>query len=542
MSSAPDMTMEEIEKLILEEPSQADQIAAIKGHKELLKGTNEQIEAHCGALKERLGELRQLEAVLFSLKVLAKEARDGLGQQLAARDVLLAQRGSASAVPCSTGHEMVETSKPVNVCNKVEHLRKDCAQREATRAEDKPTEPANPQREPKIFTASLSKWRCGVTKVDGLHEDLVGAQTTAQVQLLGMTRTALLDIGSQVSIIPLQIVVDALQNGYNLNADVEVIDLDRSKAVYDASGNPMSFKEVSEKSKKKAPAVVCVPRPRVAQTQRKRVIKKEPVGRSRIAKESTRLQLSKVDGDEVDYVNTAMGDVGAEFTSYFSALERRLQAMVRCYYSEVLETSTHSHPANCREIELRCRQTSLTERQVVDCLGKVRQKIGDVLKVGKFEAASTAEQSRKSSAKTGRVPPKLVCDAGSGTSAARDYVCQAASMRSKTRNPLLQADMPPQKHNWTGRVVCDECHNMVMVRQRRRYMDRLSHATTQHSSDSHTPFGELAVFFGSSCSTGDTTSSEVFVLLTTITKQVLPITRLVESTAVQAVTVMYGER
>ncbi|VDP60760.1 unnamed protein product [Heligmosomoides polygyrus] len=57
-----------------------------------------------------------------------------------------------------------------------------------------------------------------------------------------MTRTALLDIGSQVSVIPLQMLVDALQNGYDLNADVEEIDFDRSKAVYDASGNPMSFK------------------------------------------------------------------------------------------------------------------------------------------------------------------------------------------------------------------------------------------------------------------------------------------------------------
>ncbi|VDO61647.1 unnamed protein product [Heligmosomoides polygyrus] len=87
---------------------------------------------------------------------------------------------------------------------------------------------AEPQREPKIFTASLSKWRCGVTKADGLQEGLVGAQTTAQVQLLGMTRTTLLDTGSQVSIIPLQMLVGALQNGYDLNADVEEIDLDRS--------------------------------------------------------------------------------------------------------------------------------------------------------------------------------------------------------------------------------------------------------------------------------------------------------------------------
>ncbi|VDP20214.1 unnamed protein product [Heligmosomoides polygyrus] len=127
-------------------------------------------------------------------------------------------------------------------CNEVGHLRRDCAQQKAVRAKDKPTEPAESKREPKIFTASLSKWRCGVTKADGLHEDLVGAQTTAHVQLLGMTRTALLDTCLQVSIVPLQMLVDALQNGYDFNADVDEIDLDRSKQVYDDSGNPMSFK------------------------------------------------------------------------------------------------------------------------------------------------------------------------------------------------------------------------------------------------------------------------------------------------------------
>uniref|UniRef100_A0A8L8K6L8 Reverse transcriptase n=1 Tax=Heligmosomoides polygyrus TaxID=6339 RepID=A0A8L8K6L8_HELPZ len=336
--------------------------------------------------------------------------------------------------------------------------------RRAVRATDKPTESAEPQRESRIFTASLSKWRCGVTKVDGPHEDLVGAQTTALVQLLGVTRTARLDTGSQVSIIPLQMLGNALQDGYDLNADVEEIDLDRSKAVYDASGNPMSFKgavrlamqvnkgtrhridlfvqaggddlivlgpnaleklgwnlphnvqssrgrtewssgrrpkhretnakeaavrrhrskasktvtraeqlclkpeetkdislccddikqdgvlrssgeilpdteESFEKGslrysgslrgkQKKAPAVTCVPQPRVAHMQRKRVIKKEPVGRSTLAKENAQLSLSKVDGNEVDYVKTAMGEVRAELTRHLSALERRLQAMV----------------------------------------------------------------------------------------------------------------------------------------------------------------------------------------------------------------------
>ncbi|VDO96987.1 unnamed protein product [Heligmosomoides polygyrus] len=118
----------------------------------------------------------------------------------------------------------------------------------------------------------------------------------------------------------------------------KAVSLQKPEAKRDPRKVRLSLQEVSQKSKK-TPAVVCVPQPRVVQTPCKRVIKKEPVGRSILAKESTRLQLSKlskVDGDEVDYVKTAMGDVCAEFTSYLSALKRRLEAVVRCYYLEVV--------------------------------------------------------------------------------------------------------------------------------------------------------------------------------------------------------------
>ncbi|VDO23540.1 unnamed protein product [Heligmosomoides polygyrus] len=196
----------------------------------------------------------------------------------------------------------------------------------------------------------------------------------------------------------------------------------------------LSAPEVSEKSKEEASAATTIPQPRVARAQRKRVIKKEPVGRSTLPKANAQLLLSKVDGSEVDYVRTAMGEVRAELTRHLSALEGRLEARVCCHYSELLETSTHTHPDNCREIDLRCSQTAITGRQVVECLDKVKEKIGDVLKVGKLEAASTEQKRRRwqdkpGSTKTWRVPPKLVCDAGSGRSAARDYVCRAASMR-----------------------------------------------------------------------------------------------------------------
>ncbi|VDP28723.1 unnamed protein product [Heligmosomoides polygyrus] len=129
-------------------------------------------------------------------------------------------------------------------CSEVGHLRKDCSQLKAVRAKGKPATQKQNQLKRKGSRKSSQPHTvggCVTTEADGLHEDLVRAQTTTQVQLLGMTRTALLD-ASQVSIIPLQMLVDALQNRYDLNADVEEIDLDWSNWVYDASGNPMSFK------------------------------------------------------------------------------------------------------------------------------------------------------------------------------------------------------------------------------------------------------------------------------------------------------------
>ncbi|VDP10208.1 unnamed protein product [Heligmosomoides polygyrus] len=52
-----------------------------------------------------------------------------------------------------------------------------------------------------------------------------------------MTRTALLDTDLQESTIPLQMIEDALQNGYDLNSNVEEIDFDRRKQVSKDSGH-----------------------------------------------------------------------------------------------------------------------------------------------------------------------------------------------------------------------------------------------------------------------------------------------------------------
>ncbi|EYC37386.1 hypothetical protein Y032_0796g2397 [Ancylostoma ceylanicum] len=127
-------------------------------------------------------------------------------------------------------------------CNKLGHLRRYCRNRKvAEKTAEKDEHSQGSSGRAKMFTASLSKWICGsVGKVKG-HDELVGRQTVTNVRLLGLTRKALLDTGSQISIIPLDMFQARLASGFGLDADVEEIPINQRNQVYDASGNKMSF-------------------------------------------------------------------------------------------------------------------------------------------------------------------------------------------------------------------------------------------------------------------------------------------------------------
>ncbi|KAK6014407.1 zinc knuckle [Ostertagia ostertagi] len=125
-------------------------------------------------------------------------------------------------------------------CDKQGHLKKDCTLPKKA-AKEKSANANQQAGTARIFTASLKKWICGAVEAADKSE-LVGEQTVTEVHLLGMSRKALLDTGSQISIIPLRMLQTAWESGFDLDADVEEIPLEQKKQVFDASGNKMSFK------------------------------------------------------------------------------------------------------------------------------------------------------------------------------------------------------------------------------------------------------------------------------------------------------------
>ncbi|EYC13488.1 hypothetical protein Y032_0043g741 [Ancylostoma ceylanicum] len=88
-------------------------------------------------------------------------------------------------------------------CNELGHFERDCTRRKMT---EKPAEKEKYEQgskpTAKMFTASLSKWICGSVGTEKGQDELVGLQMVANVRLLGLSRKALLDTGSQISIIP----------------------------------------------------------------------------------------------------------------------------------------------------------------------------------------------------------------------------------------------------------------------------------------------------------------------------------------------------
>ncbi|EYC04907.1 hypothetical protein Y032_0085g1856 [Ancylostoma ceylanicum] len=70
---------------------------------------------------------------------------------------------------------------------------------------------------------------------------IYGVKTTVQVEILGKQWTALLDTGSEISILPVQVLRQALDRGVNIDQEVREVEMDETRNIVDASGNSMTF-------------------------------------------------------------------------------------------------------------------------------------------------------------------------------------------------------------------------------------------------------------------------------------------------------------
>ncbi|VDL75196.1 unnamed protein product [Nippostrongylus brasiliensis] len=75
---------------------------------------------------------------------------------------------------------------------------------------------------------------------------LFGKKMSTELELFGRKWKGLLDTGSEISIIPAQVLLQAKSDGFDIDSDVPEFSIDDSQRVYDASGNVMHFVTVVE--------------------------------------------------------------------------------------------------------------------------------------------------------------------------------------------------------------------------------------------------------------------------------------------------------
>ncbi|KAK6050755.1 zinc knuckle [Cooperia oncophora] len=127
-------------------------------------------------------------------------------------------------------------------CNEYGHFSRDCKKTVAAKAAASTEKTGGTlPNAPSVFTASAHKRLSIMEETSSTCKGLVGERMTKTVKLLGLSRKALLDTGSQISIIPLEVLRAGRTSGFNFDEDVEEFPLPSQAPIYDASGNKMQF-------------------------------------------------------------------------------------------------------------------------------------------------------------------------------------------------------------------------------------------------------------------------------------------------------------
>ncbi|KAK6041588.1 zinc knuckle [Cooperia oncophora] len=162
-----------------------------------------------------------------------KESREtgGSGPQVEARKALPGNK--AMAKPKSN------ESRKCYTCSRYGHLSRDCPQR-TTRVSKVELKGSGKGLQCQALFNQASSLGIAVKDENWSKSTLIGDRVVASLTLLDRTSSALIDTGSMISIIPVDVLAKAQQDGYDVDA-LEVIEECRLSPVFDASDNRMRF-------------------------------------------------------------------------------------------------------------------------------------------------------------------------------------------------------------------------------------------------------------------------------------------------------------
>ncbi|VDL75148.1 unnamed protein product [Nippostrongylus brasiliensis] len=140
-------------------------------------------------------------------------------------------------------------------CHEAGHIAKDCSNREP-RGRDGNSRTAAPLSSRLLQAA----WRAiGRSEINGARSGgnpatpAVGRKYTTTVEMFGRKWTGLLDTGSEVSIIPAEVLLMAKEDGFDIDREVVEHRVDQSVRICDASGEVMRFVALVEVKVKEVP-------------------------------------------------------------------------------------------------------------------------------------------------------------------------------------------------------------------------------------------------------------------------------------------------
>ncbi|KAK6016934.1 zinc knuckle [Ostertagia ostertagi] len=125
-------------------------------------------------------------------------------------------------------------------CSKYGHVARDCPLRAARVNTIEPKDMA-PSQKDETLASIVSRARCmGLAVKASSANDLIGNRVTVPLNILGEKCQALIDTGSMISIVPVKILAEIQDKGFDLDSLV-MVPRTKLKPVFDASDNRMDF-------------------------------------------------------------------------------------------------------------------------------------------------------------------------------------------------------------------------------------------------------------------------------------------------------------